>query len=70
MPFLMLYLTAIKREMSECTFKPHREGAQTSEKYLKRIGRRTASPEDFMRYHEVIICNQFIRYIDVYYRIK
>lgn len=41
-----------QNEMSECTFKPFREGAKTSEKYLKKIGRKQVSADDFMRYHE------------------
>lgn len=42
-----------QKEMADCTFTPNRLGAQTSEKYLRRIGRKEAKPEDFMRYHEV-----------------
>ena len=41
-----------KDEMTGCTFTPHREGSRTSEKYLKRIGRETASPADFLRYQD------------------
>ena len=39
-------------EMEECTFTPHREGARTSEKYLKRLGREKADPDDFMKYQD------------------
>lgn len=39
-------------EIAECTFTPHRAGARTSEKYLQRMGRDKATPEDFFRYHE------------------
>jgi hypothetical protein len=39
--------------MEECTFNPHREGAKTSEKYLSRMGRTTATPEDFFNFHKV-----------------
>ena len=41
-----------KAEMAECTFTPHREGAKTSEKYLKRIGREKVNPDDFMQYQD------------------
>lgn len=39
--------------MEECSFAPKREGAKTSEKYLSRMGRSTATPEDFFHYHQV-----------------
>lgn len=41
-----------KTEMAECTFAPNREGAKTSEKYLKKIGREKVSPDDFLQYQE------------------
>ena len=41
-----------ERELAGCTFKPFREGAKTSEKYLKKIGRKEATPDDFLRYQE------------------
>jgi hypothetical protein len=40
--------------MAQCTFKPRRQSERTSERYLAKKGiTRTASPEEFMRFHEV-----------------
>lgn len=44
-----------QKEMEECTFAPNREGAKTSEKYLARMGRSTATPEDFFHYHKACL---------------
>lgn len=43
----------MQEEMKSCTFAPNREGAKVSEKYLQRVGRQTATPEDFFNYHSV-----------------
>ena len=39
--------------MEQCTFTPAREGAKTSEKYLRRMGKTTSTPQDFFNYHKV-----------------
>jgi hypothetical protein len=41
-----------KAEMESCTFTPDRAGAKMSEKYLSRMGRGKATPEDFFQYHQ------------------
>lgn len=41
-----------KAEMETCTFTPDRAGAKMSEKYLSRMGRGKATPEDFFQYHQ------------------
>jgi hypothetical protein len=42
----------VKAEMEPCTFTPDRAGAKMSEKYLSRMGRGKATPEDFFQYHQ------------------
>lgn len=39
-------------EMEPCTFTPDRAGAKVSQKYLNRMGRGKATPEDFFEYHQ------------------
>lgn len=42
-----------KEEQATASFKPTRQGAKTSDKYLKRMGRSAmARPEDFFLYHQ------------------
>lgn len=41
-----------KAEMEPCTFTPDRAGAKVSAKYLNRMGRGKATPEDFFQYHQ------------------
>lgn len=41
-----------KAELEACTFTPDRAGAKMSDKYLSRMGRGKATPEDYFQYHQ------------------
>ena len=41
-----------QQELAECSFAPKRNGAKTSDVYLKKLGREKMTPEDLIRYDE------------------
>ena len=44
---------ALEMEKKTCPFVPLREASKMTEKYLRRVGRVTTTPEDFFKYHHV-----------------